>query len=452
MLRDYRRAAGFTQEELAERASISPRSISEMERGGAHVPRRDTLGLLASALDLSEDERRVFEALIDERRRASPLAEAAPDVGRRPRHNLPRSLTSFVGRDWELEELAAVVAVSPLLTLVGAGGVGKTRLAHELVRHQADSFVDGCRLVELAGLTDAALLPGTLAAALGLPDLPTIDAVGVLTDYLRQRHLLLVLDNCEHLLDACAELVAYLLRVCGGLHVLATSREPLAIAGEVVRRVQPLQVPDPRQWRAPELLADSPAVRLFVERARAVNPALGLSADNAPAIARICVGVAGIPLALELAAARTRTLTLEALAERLEHDAGVLAGHSRAGLPRHRTMRATLDWSHAFLGEDEQVLLRRLSVFAGGWALATAERVCAGPGLEVDAVLDVLARLVDRSLVLADARDSVARYRLLEPVRQYAAERLEAAGESAIFQARHAAAMLELVFTRAPAT
>jgi predicted ATPase/DNA-binding XRE family transcriptional regulator len=451
LLREYRHAAGLTQEELAERAGISPRSISEMERGGTHVPRRDTIGLLASALELTEDERRAFEVLIDERRRqlSSPDTdtEASPRAGGRPRHNVPRLLTSCIGREPELEALAAFVVGSPLVSLIGAGGVGKTRLAQELVRTDADGYVDGSWLVELAGLTDAALLPRTVAAAIGLQDLQASNEVGVLIEYLRQRHLLLVLDNCEHVVDACAELVAGLLRVCRGLHVLATSREPLGVPGEVIRRVLPLTVPDPRQSLAPERLANSPAVRLFLERARAVNPSLALSPHNASAIARICAGVDGIPLALELAAARLRTLSVHELAERLEHDASLLAGRSRAGLPRHRTMRATLDWSHAFLGEDEQVLLRRVSVFPGGWTLAAAERVCAGAGLEAGAVLDVLAQLVDRSLVLADARESVARYRLLEPVRQYAAERLEAAGESATFRARHAAALPELTFT-----
>jgi non-specific serine/threonine protein kinase len=446
VLRDYRRAAGLTQEELAERAGVSPRSISEMERGGAHVPRRDTIALLAGALELSGAEREAFEGLIDERRRQSSSSQFELD-SERPRHNLPRMLTSFVGREPELEELAPLLASSPLLTLVGAGGVGKTRLAQELVRDQAGSYVDGSWLVELAGLTDASLLPSTVAAAVGLHDVQARNVTGVLAEYLSHRHLLLVLDNCEHLVDACADLVVQLLRTCRGLHVLATSREPLAIPGEAIRRVLPLEVPDLHMPLEPEKLMQSPAVRLFIERARAVNPSLIVSAQNARAIARICVGVDGIPLALELAAARTRMLTVEELAERLEQDSGILASTNRAGLPQHRTMRATLDWSHAFLGDDEQVLLRRLSVFAGGWTLAAAETVCSGAGIDPDAVLDLLAQLVDRSLVLVDARDTVARYRLLEPVRQYAAERLEASGESATYRARHAAAMLELVFT-----
>jgi non-specific serine/threonine protein kinase len=446
VLRDYRRAAGLTQEELAERAGVSPRSISEMERGGAHVPRRDTVALLAGALDLSSPERDAFEALVDERRRP-PASHLELLTLERPRHNLPRLLTSFVGRESDVAELAPLLASTPLLTLVGAGGVGKTRLAQELVRGHADSFVDGAWLVELAGLTDVSLLPGAVAAAVGLHDIQTRNVTGMLTEYLSQRQLLLVLDNCEHLADACAELVVHLLRACRGLHVLVTSREPLAIPGEVIRRVLPLEVPDLQEPLVTEQLMRRAAVQLFLERARAVNLSLALSAKNAPAIARICVGVDGIPLALELAAARTRMLTVEQLAERLAQDAGVLAATNRAGLPQHRTMRATLDWSHAFLGVGEQMLLRRLSVFAGGWTLSAAEHVCSGAGIEPESVLDLLAQLVDRSLVQVDARDSVARYRLLEPVRQYAAERLEASGESAAYRARHAANVLELVFT-----
>jgi predicted ATPase/DNA-binding XRE family transcriptional regulator len=446
LLRDYRRAAGLTQEELAERAGVSPRSISEMERGGQHVPRRDTVELLARALELQGAERQAFAALIDARRRQSANPQPDAPLERQP-HNLPRVLTSFVGRERELEELASLLATSPLLTLVGAGGVGKTRLAQELVREQASSYLDGGWLVELAGLTEASLLPGAVAAAVGLPDIQASNPTGALTEYLRSRHLLLVLDNCEHLVDACAELVAHLLRVCRGLHVLASSREPLGISGEVIRRVLPLAVPDLQQPLSADQLTHNPAVRLFLERARAVSPSLTLSPHNAQAIARICNGVAGIPLAIELAAARTRLLSVDQLADRLDQDAGILAGTNRVSLPQHRTMRATLDWSHAFLGEEEQALLRRLSVFAGGWSLALAEDVCSGTDLERESILDLLAQLVDRSLVLVDASETVARFRLLEPVRQYAAERLEASGESAIFRARHAATLLDLVST-----
>jgi predicted ATPase len=254
-----------------------------------------------------------------------------------------------------------------------------------------------------------------------------------------------VLDNCEHLVDACAQVVAHLLRICPGVRVLATSREPLAVAGERIWSVPPLELPDLGQPMSAERLADLPAARLFMERARGVNNALVVTDDNAAAIARICVGLDGIPLALELAAARTRVLTLEQLAERLDRDIAVLSQATREVLPQHRTLRATIDWSHDLLGADEQILLRRLAVFAGGWTLDMAEQVCSGGDLDERQVLAVLGQLVDKSMALVDTRDPVGRYRLLEPVRQYALERLEAAGEAASYRARHAQAFLELV-------
>jgi non-specific serine/threonine protein kinase len=449
-LRDQRRAAGLTQEELAERAGVSPRSISELERGGGHIPRRDTVGLLARALGLSGSDLEAFEALVEQRRRArAPRREPAPagPQPERPKHNLPRSLTSFIGRERELRDLEQLLHEAPLLTLVGAGGVGKTRLAHELVRAQAGAYADGSWLVELASLVDPALVPGAVASAVGLRDFQARNTVDLLSEYLQPKQLLLVLDNCEHLVAACADLVAHLLRVCPGVRVLATSREPLALAGERIWSVPPLELPEPGQPVSAEQMARLAATRLFIERARAVNGSnpLVITDDNAAAVARICVGVDGIPLALELAAARTRFLTLEQLAERLEHDAGVLSHASREALPQHRTMRATIDWSHDLLGEQEQILLRRLAVFAGGWTLELAEQVCSGGGLEQAHVLGVLGQLVDKSMALVDTRDSVARYRLLEPMRQYALERLEAAGETATYRARHAAAFFEVV-------
>ena len=253
-----------------------------------------------------------------------------------------------------------------------------------------------------------------------------------------------MLDNCEHLVEACAGLVAQLLRACPHLQVLATSREPLAIDGETAWRVQPLELPDPRLRQSADQLARLAAVRLFIERARAVDHTFELTDDNSAAVVRVCSAVDGIPLGLELAAARTRLLTVDQLVDRLEHDAHILSGTNRDGSPRHRTIRATIDWSHDLLGEREQILLRRLSVFAGGWTLDMAEDVCSGAGINRSDVLDVLAQLVDKSMVLMTARDAVARYRLLEPIRQYASERLEASGEASDYAARHAATLLSL--------
>jgi len=442
VLRNHRRAAGMTQEELAEAAGISPRSVSGLERGEGATPRRDTVSQLVQALGLAGADRAEFQAMVTRRR--PPTVRMATDrlteTGE-PLHNLPRALNSFVGREQEMRELGPILASAPVVTLVGAGGVGKTRLARELARVHAARYADGAWLVELAELAEPSLVAAAIAAVVGLPTVHARDTVAVLTDYLRPRHMLLVLDNCEHLIGACAELLIHLLRVCPQLHILATSREPLAINGEIIWLLRPLQLPDPDARLSVDEITELPAVKLFVERARAVNPSLNLTDENAAAIARVCVAVDGIPLAIELAAARTRVVTVEQLSEILEHDVHILGGPVRGGTPRHRTIRATIDWSHDMLGEQEQILLRRLSVFTGGWTLDMAEEVCSGAGIDRDEVLDVLAQLVDKSMVLVDARDVVAHYRLLEPVRQYARERLQAAGEASEYQARHAAAL-----------
>jgi non-specific serine/threonine protein kinase len=441
LLRQYRRAASLTQEELAEQAGVSPRSISGWESGGAHLPRRDTLAMLIRALGLNPTDRETLEASIA---RPAQRRQAAPE---RPEHNLPRTLSSFVGRERELDELRQALSTAPLVTLVGTGGVGKTRLALELVREQVTNYADGVWLVELASVADGSVIADAVASALGVRDAEARNVSSTLTEHLRTRHLLLVLDNCEHQVDACAQLAAHLLRRCPRLHILATSREPLAIEGEIAWRVPPLELPDVVHTLSTEEIMRTAAVRLFVERVHAVNQGFNLSEANAHAIARICVGVDGIPLALELAAARAQVLTVEQLADRLEYDSGALGRAVRTGLPRHRTIRATIDWSHDLLDEREQVLLRRVSVFAGGWTLAMAEQICPGPGIATDEVLELLTGLVDKSMALVDASAAVARYRLLEPIRQYAMERLEASGEAPTYRSRHAVAFVSLAET-----
>ena len=357
---------------------------------------------------------------------------------------LPTDASSFVGRGRELGELRALLGHTRLLTLTGTGGAGKTRLALELARGAEVSYEGGAALVELAAVADPQLVPDAVAAALDARALPGQDVVDAVVEFLAPRTLLLVLDNCEHLLWASAALVDTILRAAPGLTVLATSREPLRVGGEVVFRVPSLAIPDPELPLTPADLLNYEAVRLFVERAASVSPGFALDAENAADVARICFRLDGLPLALELAAGRLGALGPAAVAERLDDRFRLLRSGSRAAPTRQQTLEATLQWSHDLLEPDERMLLRRLAVFAGGFELGAVEAVCTGAGLDVAGSADVLARLVEKSLVAADEGGRERRYRLLETVRLYARERLDDAGEAAVLAGRHAAWALEL--------
>jgi non-specific serine/threonine protein kinase len=359
-----------------------------------------------------------------------------------PRHNLPLQLTSFVGREQALAEVGRLLATTRLLTLTGAPGVGKTRLALQLAGEGREAYADGVWLVELAPLADPALVPQAVATAVGVREQPGRRLVDTLADAVRGQELLLVLDNCEHLVEACATLADRLLRAGPRLRVLATSREALGIAGETTWWVAPLALPaaEPMAAAGSERLAAleaNEAVQLFVERARAAQPAFALTERNAGAVGQVCRRLDGIPLALELAAVRVPALGVEQLAQRLDDRFRLLTGGRRTALPRQQTLRAAVDWSYTLLPEAERVLLRRLAVFAGGWTLAAAEGVCGGDGLEAVDVFPLLVDLVDKSLVVAEPEDAEPRYRLLETLRQYGGERLREAGEEAAVRTRH---------------
>jgi predicted ATPase/DNA-binding winged helix-turn-helix (wHTH) protein len=356
--------------------------------------------------------RRGYRFLGDVTREAGE-APAAP-----PPTNLPHPTTRVFGRERDVAAVREGLAVSRLVTLTGPGGIGKTRLALEAASGLVPDFPAGVWVVELASVADPSGVPHAVAAALGVRE--GADAVGSLRAWLADRRLLVVLDNCEHVVEAAAALVADLLRAGGGLRVLATSREALAVPGEAVRAVQPL--------------AEADAVGLFLDRARLRNPDFERSRDDSKAIAEVCVGLDGIPLALELAAARARVLSAAQIAARLGDRLRLLAPAGRATPSRHRTLRDAVDWSHDLLPEEERALFRRLSVFAGGWTLEAAEAVCREPE-----VLDLLDRLVDKSLVTAEGQNGDARYRMLETIRQYAAEKLCEAGEDVALRARHLA-------------
>ena len=366
------------------------------------------------------------------------------------RHNLPARLNSFIGREREMAEIARLLDTARLLTLSGAPGVGKSRLSLEVAESLLDRFPAGVRLIELAPVADPGLVPQAIAAALGVREQPGRALPDTLADVLHPQRVLLVLDNCEHMVDACAGLADELLRACPDLTILATSREPLGIAGETAWRVPSLSLPDGDgapggETRDAWAFDAHEAVRLFVERAQAARPDFALTASNAPAVIRICRRLDGIPLALELAGARVTGLSVAQIADRLDDRFRLLTSGSRTARPRQRTLRATLDWSYDLLVDAERALLRRLAVFAGGWTLEAAEAVCAWDRIEPPDVLDLLQHLVDKSLVVADARQSGAtRYRMLEMLQQYAHEKLAERGEADDARRQHAAWFLEL--------
>jgi len=351
-------------------------------------------------------------------------------------NNLPIQLTSFIGREREMVNIKTILAKARLLTLTGAGGSGKTRLALQVGADLLEQYPDGVWLVDLA-LADAALVPQTVASAMGVTEQLGRVPMDTLLDALRPKSLLLLLDNCEHLLTACARLADALPRNCPNLRILATSRESLGIAGETLYPVPTLPSPNPEALPPMEELTQYEAVRLFAERATAVLPTFRVTPQNARSVVQVCHQLDGIPLAIELAAVRVKVLTAEEIARRLRDQFKLLTGGSRAALPRHQTLKAAIDWSYDLLSEQERALLRQLSVFAGGWTLEAAEAICACEGDGKTNILGLLARLVDKSLVIADEREGKTRYRLLETVRQYSQDRLLEQGDADAVRKRH---------------
>jgi predicted ATPase/DNA-binding SARP family transcriptional activator/DNA-binding CsgD family transcriptional regulator len=360
-------------------------------------------------------------------------------------HNLPASRTSFVGREREMLEIKRALAMTRLLTLTGVGGSGKTRLALEVVRDLVGAYPDGAWLVQLASLSESALVSQAVAGTMEVPEQPGRSLLETLVETLQEKQLLLILDNCEHLLDACAQLVDTVLGACPRVRILATSREALGVEGEVRWLVSPLSVPDPLHSPTVGELEGYESVRLFVERAWRRNPAFTLTQQNAKAVAEVCMKLEGIPLAVELAAARVGTLSIVQMARRLEDSLRLLMADDRTAPPKQRTLRGTLDWSHELLDASERKLFARLAVFAGGWALEAAEMVGAGDGIEEGEVLDLLSKLVEKSLVMTEPTEAAEmRYRMLEPVGQYAREKLGESGETETVRRQHAALFLTL--------
>ena len=354
----------------------------------------------------------------------SPLRPAKPIP-----NNLPRQLSTFVGREREIAEVRQLLSGTYLLTLTGAGGCGKTRLSCQVGSQVLEDFPDGVWLTELASLADPALLPQALASALKIREQPARHLTETISEYLAPKTVLLILDNCEHLLTGCAQLVDNLLRACPKLRILTTSREALGVTGEMVHQVPGLSFPDPEKLTSPDQLTQFEAVQLFVDRACLRKSGFVITPANAASVANVCHRLDGIPLAIELAAARVRVLSVEQIAERLGDRFRLLTKGSRTGLPHHQTLRMTMDWSYELLSRPEAALLRRLSVFAGGFSLEAVEAVCADELVNSSEVLDLLQHLIDKSTVVSEDHGGAVRYRLLETVRQYGQERLEKTNE-----------------------
>jgi predicted ATPase/DNA-binding XRE family transcriptional regulator len=448
LLRRYRLAAGLSQEELAERARLSVQAVSALERGVRRAPHRNTVTLIAEALGLSPADHAALETSVSRRRSLVTMSVRLDSATT----NLPLQPTRLIGRDDELEVLRSLLRRLDvrLVTLTGAAGTGKTRLAVEVAAGLLDDFADGVFFVDLAPIRDATAVPSVIAQTLGLRETSEQPLPVSLMEALRGRQVLLVLDNCEQVV-AVAPYVATLLAACPRLKLLATSREPLHLRWEQEFPVPPLALPDLTDLSSPDTLGDVPAVALFVRQAQAAKPDFTLSENNAHAVATICVRLDGLPLAIELAAARIHLLPPQALLARLTHRLQLLTGGAHDLPARQRTLRDTIAWSHELLSPPEQTLFRRLAAFAGGWTLEAAEVVCAGDGIEEAGVLELLEALVERSLVVAQDGVEEMRYRLLETIREYALELLTAANEDDRARERHLAYFERLAVAAAPA-
>ncbi len=415
----YERCVQTLREELSVEPSEQTITLFQQLRGGASIVN--------------------YPSAIPTRLDSIPRDTSVPpsETKDQPSTNLPIPLTSFIGREEEINEIKSLLMESRLLTLAGAGGSGKTRLAIRVANEVKISFNDGVWWIELGVLVDPDLVPQAVAKVLSVREAPNQTLSETLPKELRSKKILLVLDCCEHLLDASAQLAENLLKSCPDLKILATSREVLGISGERVFQVPTMASPDPDRVRPSEMLAFD-AVRLFVERAETLKPDFGLTDQNALAIGQLCHGLDGIPLAIELAAARVQVLKVEQITARLDDRFRLLTGGSRTALPRHQTLRATIDWSYDLLSASERKMLQRLSIFTGGWSAASAEVVCAGGEIHKEDVLDLLSYLSSKSLVLAERKPGEqVRYRMLETIREYSREKLLDFGEEVAVRDRH---------------
>ncbi len=430
-LRYRRRELDLTQGELARQVGCARITLRKIEADQTR-PSKQLAGLLMEQLRVPTDERESFMHFARGGEPAKSITTTAPPK------NLPHPISSFIGREREIADVERLIGSSRLVTLTGPGGFGKTRLAIEATSQMLDLFPDGAWFVAFAPISDSTLVYQTIASALRVRESPGISLIETLRAYLVSKNLLLVFDNCEHLIKECAQVADTLLQACPQLHILATSREALGIGGEEQYHVPSLSLPLPAETTSPGQMGKSEAVRLFVNRVALVQPAFALTVENSNLVAQICQRLDGMPLAIELAAARVRTLSIPQIAERLDDRFHLLTGGSRTAEPRQQTLMAALDWSYALLSEPERRVLLRLSIFAGGTTLEAAEAVCADQGIKAGEVLELLSRLVDKSLVVVDNPEGgEMRYRLLETIRQYAREKLGESGEVDESRNRH---------------
>ncbi len=431
-LRKRRRALDLTQEEFARRVGCARITVRKMEADQLR-PSRQMAESLRGVLGVPDAERERFLRFA---RGGSP-AGVPPESS--PKHNLPLQLTSFIGREREIARLRSLLETHRLVTLTGAGGVGKTRLALQLASEISFGFRDGAWFIDLAPLSDGALIPSIVLRLLGLSVGREREPMQALTQHLADKTLQLILDNCEHLLEDACRFAEGVLQAGTGIRVVATSREALDVMGEQLYRVPSLATPSLNSPLAIDELADYESVRLFTDRASLALPDFGITSANAAQVAQICAHLDGIPLAIELAAARLCSMPLETLASRLDDRFRLLSHGAQTVMPRHQTLRAAIDWSYQLLSASERLLLQRLTVFRGGNSVEAAEAVCIGEGIDSGDVLDLLARLTDKSMLSLDAH---GRYRMLETVRQYAAEALDVSGHAEGIRDRHLQYML----------
>jgi non-specific serine/threonine protein kinase len=444
-LRQQRRTLDLTQKAFAEQVGCAEITVRRME-ADEYKPSSELAFVLFEKLGIPELERpqwvRFARGLAE-----YPKPHATSSSPREQKTNLPIPLTSFIGREKEVERIQQRLAAHRLVTLIGVGGIGKTRLSQQVANQLIDNYANGVWLVEFAALNDPMLVPQSVATVFGIQQGASHSAlVETLIRFLRAKTMLMILDNCEHLLDACAGLTDKLLKSCPNLKILATSREALGIIGEALYPVPSLTIPDIQQISPIEKLNDYESVRLFNERAQLVQMDFALTKENASSVSQICSRLDGIPLAIELAAVRVQTLAAEQIAEQLDQCFHILTGGSRTALPKHQTLHASIDWSWHLLHDAEQILLRRLSVFAGGFILEAVEQVCAGDGIESRQMLGLITQLVAKSLVVENqSSGQERRYRLLETIRQYAREKLIEAGEEENIRTQHLKYYLQLL-------